>query len=68
MASERKIYCHCCGAYCGVIRDASLMKGLVYTCINCQDPIDDESVSDYKNELGDDFMRAFNLLNGRKRW
>jgi hypothetical protein len=69
MASERKIYCHVCATYCGTIRDASLMKGLVYTCITCQDPIDEDTfTSDHKNDLGDDFMYAFNSLIGKRKW
>ncbi len=34
MTDPRKIYCKC-GTYLGVIRDATLRKGIVYLCESC---------------------------------
>lgn len=31
----REIYCHKCGIYLGEIRDATLRKGIQYTCASC---------------------------------
>lgn len=33
--AERKIFC-VCGKYLGVIRDAKLLKGIVFLCPNCE--------------------------------
>lgn len=35
MNEARTIYCCRCGCYCGTIQKASLMKGLKYICVNC---------------------------------
>ena len=34
MPEPRKIYCKC-GVYLGIIRDATLRKGIVYLCEKC---------------------------------
>ena len=33
--SDRPIYCHRCGRYLGVIRDAKLRKGITHACGEC---------------------------------
>jgi hypothetical protein len=63
MAIERKIYCNKCSIYCGVIRDASLRKGLIYICEDCQNkrPIGNSFDSS-------DFMDYFtDVLSGKKK-
>ena len=64
MASERKIYCHYCDAYCGTIRDASLMKGLIYTCVSCQEPADGYSSKNEDSGSWDDALSSFGNIFG----
>ena len=35
MSEDRVIHCNKCGAYLGVIRDAKLKKGMVFSCGVC---------------------------------
>ena len=35
MTEGRKIHCHICGQYVGIIRDAKLMKGIAFLCRDC---------------------------------
>lgn len=72
MAVERKIYCQFCDCYVGTLRDASLMKGLVYTCVSCQEPADEFISSKDKGEspsfMDNDFMNIFSdIVSGKKR-
>ena len=42
--SDRPIYCHHCGRYLGVIRDAKLRKGITHACGECavgKNPVDE---------------------------
>jgi len=67
MASERKIYCHYCDTYCGTIRDASLMKGLIYTCVTCQEPTNSYSYPPEPESGGDWISHFSNILRGKKK-
>lgn len=49
--ADRKIYCVVCKGYCGTIRDASLKKGLVYTCEECHKPKKDNEFMDYFTDI-----------------
>jgi hypothetical protein len=74
--ADRNIQCNDCGRHVGIIRDAKLMKGLVFVCPTCikskatKDMLDGmfESTSPYKkNDMFQDlFGDIFNNSNRRQ--
>lgn len=70
---ERKIYCTNCNTYLGVIRDATLRKGIAHLCFGCEcertsithEPIYDDRIKNYNKE-GVDLNGLFGDLFGGK--
>ena len=64
--ADRNIYCDDCGTRVGLIRDASLLKGLLFVCPSCKIKSDDLKFRKTSNDLfnneafGDIFSGIFN--------
>lgn len=59
-----KIYCKECSKYVGDIRDASLIKGLIYICPTCNEEnnnsfLKDDIFSKTSNSENNDFSKIF---------
>lgn len=73
--TERIIHCHICRVYVGTIRDARLMKGVVFTCPNCQetpksktdDMFGDTTSNPFGDLFGDTFSTPFGDVFGQKK-
>ena len=64
-----KIYCKECDKYIGDIRDASLMKSIVYICPSCYDTRKQRHYFDNKKDKfkgNADFLTMFNDILNKK--
>ena len=75
---ERIIHCHICKVYVGTIRDARLMKGLIFTCPTChetthkkddmfEDLLGDTTSNTFGDLFGDIFSTPFGDVFGKKK-
>ncbi len=59
--SDKTIHCKICGKYVGVIRDAKLIKGLVFICPTCSSEY--EPITPKDSYVGDLFHDMFYIKN-----
>jgi hypothetical protein len=59
-----KIYCCSCKKYVGEVRDASLMKGIVYLCPTCKEELLSKVGKQKEENNYGDFAKVFGDMFG----